>query len=415
MFLFLNIKPICKHIIIVIYLFNAPLLFAQCDYFNKGFSPYINYTSWQYFPVGFTTFTQTLDGGILAIGSAPDTAKRRLFVVKTDSCGDTLAMKMYGQTDEIYFSGYGGALIKTIDNNYALCGTYRKNPQQTLYSGVLIKFNEDGDTLWQKIIGDSLEQQFRAGIQTQEGYFYLAGYDTQANGNNADMWLLKADSLGNTLWSKHYGGLHYEEATHIAATNDGGFLLSGMTNSWTGGGQNYDIYIVKVDSAGNQIWDKRIGGPGSDGANIIQINPNNYFLYGGRTISSINYAYIALLDINRNIIWDKYIGDTNNEYGIWSVYFNNIDSEFILAGQYRDVLNSPNNTSGYISSYTLNGNLKWNRKYNTFSQFNYFRDIEATADGGYILAGFGMGFIEDENNNTMFSQEGWLVKTDAYG
>jgi hypothetical protein len=217
-----------------------PLIVEGQSYFNKSYPSLIPYTSSQYFPVLLFSVQQTDDGGYLSVGSYADTTGWYLQTIKTNELGDTIKTSRLGEYNHTYSAGYGGSLFKTIDNMFSVCGVIRYPDLNE--DGLLLKLNSFGDTIWSKTYGDSLPQRFRAGCQNSNGEYYLAGYYGVSQPNNTDMWLLKADSLGNILWSKRYGGLHYEEAVHIAATNDGGFLLSGMTNSWTGGGQNYDLY-----------------------------------------------------------------------------------------------------------------------------------------------------------------------------
>ena len=88
--------------------------------------------------------------------------------------------------------------------------------------------------------------------QTSDGGFILAGFTGSFGAGYFDMYLVKTDASGNEIWSQTFGGSELEQARSVQQTSDGGFILAGITESFGAG--NYDMYLVKTDSQGNQEW-----------------------------------------------------------------------------------------------------------------------------------------------------------------
>lgn len=102
--------------------------------------------------------------------------------------------------------------------------------------------------------------------QTIEGQYIVAG-STSSFGNNSDFYLVKVDSMGFTIWEKHYGGNGNEVARSVIQLADSGFIVVGYTSSFGAGG--YDMWALKTDKNGNKIWDKTFGGSDWDFATDV--------------------------------------------------------------------------------------------------------------------------------------------------
>src|SRR5205085_7363178 len=127
----------------------------------------------------------------------------------------------------------------------------------------------------------------------------ISGNKTTATwGNKTDYWVIKTDSLGNKLWEKDIGGTEYDLMYTLLTTHDGGFLLGGTSGSpvsgnksdpiWdTTGVQMRDLWIVRLDSAGNQLWDKDYGGMGNEWVNSIKETYDGGFILASDTWSDV--------------------------------------------------------------------------------------------------------------------------------
>lgn len=118
---------------------------------------------------------------------------------------------------------------------------------------------------------------------TPEGGYVFAG---SAGGcpktpSAYDCWVMQTDSLGDTLWTRTFGGVQEDQAYSILAEDDGGFVIAGSTRSWGQGG--VDMLLFKVDGRGSVLWSTAIGGPGDDICYEVQHTDGGYILSGTTT------------------------------------------------------------------------------------------------------------------------------------
>jgi hypothetical protein len=138
--------------------------------------------------------------------------------------------------------------------------------------------DSSGNVVWTKTIGGSNSDVATSIIQSSDGGYVVAGY-TLSFGAGGDMYVVKLDSGGNVQWTKTIGGGGGDIATSIIQSSDGGYVVAGYTGSFGAG--LYDFYVVKLDSGGNVLWTKTIGGSFYDGANsIIQSSDGGYVVAG---------------------------------------------------------------------------------------------------------------------------------------
>ncbi|GIV28006.1 MAG: hypothetical protein KatS3mg027_1820 [Bacteroidia bacterium] len=374
-------------------------------YFNKSYSPYLPYSATQYIPVGIVNVCET-NIGYLTSGSYPTMDKRVLYIVVTDIIGDTICTKTYGETGEVYYSGYGGGMFATTDGNYAISGTYKKDTLSEA-DGLLLKMNNIGDTLWTKKYGTPTEETFYAGIQSIDGNYYLAGTAYDTIGLHYDMYVVKADSMGNAIWEKKYGGAGSQSASNIQITMDGNILISG----YSGSGNNYNALAIKLDTAGNVLWTHSINTNGGGGGHLIETNDGGYVFHGQWRISSLpNFTqyFVQRLNTSKQIQWEQKFYDALNRINVFNDFIED-NNAFIFMGGHQDSMGNKNHS--VISKINAAGQKVWHRNINKFARDNYSRDIEKTSDGGFIIAGFGSEFLP----NGMYCQEAWLCKVDSFG
>jgi hypothetical protein len=116
------------------------------------------------------------------------------------------------------------------------------------------------------------------GRQTNDNGYILIGY-TESFGFGTDVYVVKTDSQGNEMWSKNFGGNNYDHGQSGQQTIDNGYIIVGMANSFGAG--NLDVYLIKTDGLGNEILSRTFGGSNEDrGVSVIQINDGNYIIVG---------------------------------------------------------------------------------------------------------------------------------------
>ncbi len=242
----------------------------------------------------------TSDGGCVMIGYVDNssTDRRDAWVVKTDNNGDLEWDKKFGPAHQ------GLSIHQTNDNGYLLLSEVK----DTVFGGYLnawmVKIDEDGDEEWTKLfITPHGEDRFAVhhNIQlTHYGDYILTGV-TNAKlpvYSVGDMWLTKTDENGNILWEKIIGGSEYDSTYTVDLTSDGGYIISGMTKSF-GTGDNFNAWLVKVSDYENKRPNKpekpdgkTRGKPGTEYTySSVATEPDNECLYYIWDWGDGNYSY----------------------------------------------------------------------------------------------------------------------------
>ena len=189
-------------------------------------------------------------------------------------------------------------------------------------------------------------------------------------------------------------------------TGNGGYVLSGFTTSpeYNANSQNFNILIVFVDSVGNTIITRSLGGPTGESCAIRTLSDTTYLIYGlQKNSSGDNRVFIAKLNYLGSIIWEETyaFGPQSSIHDLEVV-----DDGFVFCGYSSDSDNDPN---GLIMKTDFDGNLKWFRKYKPRNNDNYLRDLQLMPDGGFLLAGF---VYNDTTTNT---SDAWIMRTNCLG
>lgn len=273
------------------------------------------------------TIDIAVDGGFLigAHSGSFGAGSHDIYLIKCDSVGIIEWTRAYGggSADGVY------SLEQTTDGGYIL-SSHTSSFGAGQHDVYLIKINSIGDTLWTRTYGGSSGDYLRAVQQTDDGGYILVAETFSFGAGLADVYLLKTDSIGNVMWTKTYGGSSSDYGYSVKQTVDGGFVIAGYTNSF-GAGQ-FDLYVIKTDINGSLIWSKTFGGASSDyGHSVIQTLDSGYII-SGYTLSSGMAAqvYLVKLDSDGNLLWSKSYGGSGNDFG-WSVE-QTMDSGFVITG-----------------------------------------------------------------------------------
>ena len=171
----------------------------------------------------------------------------------------------------------------------------------------------DGQVTFQKTYGGMSNDEGHSLLQTSDSGYIIAGHTHSFGAGSQDVYLLKTDSNGDTLWTKTFGGTGNDAGFSIDKTGDGGYIIVGTTTSF-GAGAN-DVYIIKIDSVGNAIWTKTYGGIDGDiGTTVKQTIDGGYIITGYSTVGSQD-VYLVKTDALGNIIWTKTYGGSGIDQG----------------------------------------------------------------------------------------------------
>ena len=301
-------------------------------------------------------------------------------------------------------SDRGFSVQQTTDNGYIITGSanYVSSGTSDVY---LIKTNVYGDTLWTRIFGGGADDRGESVKQTSDGGYIIAGATGSFGAGLADVYLIRTDTNGDTLWTKTFGGIASDEGYDIQQTTDNGFIISGRTSSF-GAGQG-DVYLIKTDANGNALWSKSFGGIELEwgGQSVKQTLDGGYIIAGSTYSFGAGYddIYLIRTDMNGDVLWTKTYGGTESDYGI-SVQ-QTTDGGFIVVGETYSFFASITNV--YLIKTDTNGDILWSKTFIWGSQFYKGNSVQQTSDGGYIMSGTHGGGSTNYGIN--------LIKTNANG
>ena len=162
---------------------------------------------------------------------------------------DTLWTKTYGGIEY----DWGFSVQQTDDGGYIIGGAIYSFG--SISGDVwLLKTDANGDTVWTKIYGGAGTDEGQCVQQTTDSGYIIVGWTESFGAGAWDVWLLKTDADGDTLWTKTYGGIFVDYGYSVQQTNDGGYIIVGWTKSFGAG--DYDVYLVKTDVDGDTLWTK---------------------------------------------------------------------------------------------------------------------------------------------------------------
>jgi len=300
--------------------------------------------------------------------------------------------------EKTYQYGTGYSVQQTIDGGYIVIGT----GAITTSSIYMIKTDNHGDTLWTKHYNLNSRELFCSGIQTSDGGYIITGLTTKPAPDLDNVFLLKTDSNGDSLWSNDYGGNKDDAGFSVQQTTDGGYVVTGRTKSF---GDTHDVYLIKTDSLGVEIWSKTFGDDyENSGRSVIQTSDNGFFLTTNTEIFGSGFSWIDLIktDSVGNIEWTSTFDNNDDDAGFSAQATN--DGGFIITGMSE----ADNNISDVLLFKTSNnGDIEWSRTYGDRERLERGNCVIQTAEGGYLVAG------TKKTDNTDFDI--FLVKTDNFG
>ncbi len=344
---------------------------------------------------------QTSDGGYIIVGHTASfgAANRNVYLVKTDSSGNQIWTRTFGGTDD----DYGVSVQQTSDGGYIIAGSTKSFGAES-FDIYLIKTDGSGNQLFAKTFGGDDKDVARSVQQTSDGGYIIAGYTKSFGAGDADVYLIKTDSYGNQIWAKTFGGTSADQGYSVQQTSDGGYIIAGYTKSFGAG--LFDVYLIKTDSSGNEAWTKTFGGTNHDFSKSVQQTNDGGYIIAGYTKSfgaGLFDVYLVKTDSSGNQTWTKTFGGASSEKG-HSVRQTN-DGGYIIAGRTSSF------GSGLFDVYLIktdsSGNEAWHK---TFGGTDYddSKSVWQTTDGGFIIAGHTMSFGSG-------SWDVYLIKTDSSG
>ncbi len=239
--------------------------------------------------------------------------------------------------------------------------------------------------------------------QTTYGDYMLVGWTKSFGNGNADVFLVKLGADLKEKWRKFFGGKEDENAYSIQLTRDGGFIIGGDTSSF-GSGKN-DLYLIKLDSAGNEQWSKAFGGDDVEYCNAaIQTADGGYILAGESSTGGAGMVDAILLktDADGKELWTKMYG--GHMYDSARKVVQTSDGGYVLLGATSSM--GEGNYDVYLLKTDAAGKEEWAKTFGT-KDTEGGMDIQQTRDGGFIITGWA--------NRAKGMDAVYLLKTNADG
>jgi hypothetical protein len=230
-----------------------------------------------------------------------------VLLIKTDANGVNQWIRTYGGSNH----DVGYQVQQTTDKGYITTGWTDSFGGGTIEL-YLVKTDSLGDTLWTKVYhGENGAEGYSVKQTIDKGYI-ITGYTMKFGPNGMDVYLVRADSLGDTLWTKTFGGNGLDIGSAAEITIDGGYVIVGSTWSY---GPSSDVYLIKTDSLGNQQWVQTIGGINYDGGYTVDTTLDGGYIITGETESFGNGSsdvYLIKIDTDPSSINEEKYHDKGN-------------------------------------------------------------------------------------------------------
>ena len=308
-------------------------------------------------------------------------------------------------------TSFGMSVAETSDSGYIACGSTA--PSDSVYDAVwLVKTDRLGKKTWERTFGVQSSSEGRSVQQTFDGG-YIIGGSTLVGHDSTDVWLIKTDSQGNEVWDKKFGKTDCNVGNSAQQASDGGYVIAGYYTRHDGPG-NRDAWLVKTDSSGNEVWDKAFGGPGTDVGNPVQETEGHSvqqtsdggYIIAGSTVppgEGSDDVFLVKTDASGNKAWDKAFGGPNIDMG--SSVQQTSDGGYIVAGLTCSY--GGGDEDAWLIKTDASGLKVWDRKFSGTAD-DAFASVRQTSDGGFIAVGC-------TGSSGSGGRDIWLVKTDRSG
>jgi hypothetical protein len=295
---------------------------------------------------------------------------------------------------------FASDIIQSADGGFIVAGTVASFGAGS-YDIYVAKFDVSGSLQWSRTIGGARADYATSIAEASDGGYVITGY-TDSLGRTA--CIVKLNSSGVLQWARRVGGTNFGYFVSIIRTADGGFVATGLTNSFGAG--LTDMYIVKLDASGLLQWSRTVGNAYYNyGSSITQTTDGGYALAGSMyaSIGGNSNMYIVKLDSNGMLQWSRSIAGTSDVFD--NSIIQTADSGYVAVG---DALYLGGGSWDiYVVKLNAGGVFQWGRTIGGTNS-DHASSIIQTPDGGYAVIGSTTSF--GAGNSDMY-----FVKLNATG
>jgi hypothetical protein len=325
------------------------------------------------------------------------------------SFGQGAFMQVYPTT----FDKTSRDMLKTPDGGYLVVGM-TNNTDVTDCDTYVIKTDNMGNQQWTKTYGGSKPDYPYSMIETTDGNYFIVGFSASYGGGDVDMYLLKIDGAGNVLpgFPKTFGGTSFDEARQIIKTSDGKYVIVGHSKSYDSG--NQQAVLIKIDNSGTPDWTMRYGGAGLEFGNAVKECSDGGFIITGQTFSSGQNGDTYLVRTNSSgvAVWEKNFGGGLTDEGM-GVEINS-DGSFVVV--VRDSTASRDIDVRMMNISSDGNTLNWDKSYGG-TEKDTPKTLRRLDDGTLIVAAISrsFGWINPDMWLMKFNNSGDTLWTKHYG
>jgi len=311
----------------------------------------------------------TKDQGYIICGMANNEVTHAdIYLVKTDASGQMT----WDKTIDMGKKEHGLCIRQTKDEGYIISG-YQEDLITNKDDIILVKTNGTGDTSWTKTFGSAFDDMGFGVCQTEDEGYVIAGY-TFINDFNSQVYLIKTNSNGTQEWAKSYGGNNLDVGYSLYQTDDNGFIICGSECSF---GYGYDdVYLIKTNSGGDTLWTRHFGGSEIDvGLSVMQTYDNGYIICG----------YTASMGAGEDDVY-LIKTDANGHIGSTGIQANESDSFIVYPNPAKGKLTIDiNNKVNYVEIFNSRGTVVYSKLINGHPDHSVEVNVSGLPGGLYII------------------------------
>ncbi len=320
--------------------------------------------------------SETADGGFVVVGEAESKrGDEDVLLARFDRSGKELWQRRYGGSE----ADYGWAVYES-GNGFVVAGS-TKSEGAGGYDCLVMETDRNGVETWTRTYGGENDDRCWGMQPLENGGWVLVGETSRAGKGTEDCFLLAIDSDGTEIFSRSYGGDKSDRCFAVALTGNG-FILAGQT--YSEGAGDRDVWVIRTDGEGNELWSRTWGGEESDVGHSIVPTADDAFLVTGYTASMVDEgeaSFLVKVDADGEEIWTRVIE---------------------LDGVVRTITGDETSDGGFCLTGFVQGNrgvaallvrtdaaadVQWTRRIleTTGESFGY--TVRGTSDGGCIFTG----------------------------
>lgn len=386
----------------------------------------------------FYSVYETADGGYIAAGYTGSTDGD---VTENKGDRDALLVKFAANGSVSWHKTYGGttfetarSIIQTAEGGYIFTGSTNSTDGDvaSTHGGNdvwVVKLDNQGVIEWEKTYGGTSGDAGYSIVESTGGGYVVGGQSNSADGNltenngMTDLWVFKIDEDGTLTWQTAWGGSDADYGRKLIETSAGDIVVVGYSSSNNGdltenkGAE--DGWILKLSETGSLIWQKSIGGTGSDYVwDVIENSDGAYILAGSTTSSNGDVSenkggadsWIVELDEQGTIEWEHTFGgsDYDEAYQLAEISTGQYAVIGTTTSDDHDVAVNKGEIDAWIFVTNASGTLLWEKTVGS-SSWDGALAGQATTDGGFIIAGYA-GAANGDVTEHEGQDDTWVVK-----